>query len=498
MISLLEVAERAYTGTRMEEMEWNMGLFRRMQQLAKDHNLAFSGPDPLFEVDDSYVDKAFEAAVDFLSTNGVYCITTNRAIRFDTEEVIDAAKAAPREIIIGEGRDSRIIRKRFMEDSNCVNIISGGHTPWRQEDALIAQAAYARVQRGDMIEGFNMLQCDGYQVHGLPTAVYTAKREAEMMREAVRMVGRPGMAITLYPILTSAGPMIAPADPVQGLRRTDGLLLSILPDMKVEADYVAIALNYERYGGYKVNGGCYSNIGGFCGSVEGAIVEAIAKALAAWLVYRDQMQYGGSVSSQESLIESRWHMEMETKPTEERMGTPFWPTYVVHRALERHTNIIRFGGFGGRSGVGGIGSETDLLSTVRVAMINTVIGSNLVCTTGGSPTPYHVEFEAEASDATIKARIKREELPDLIRRIDDAVKERLAGKPFVGYGDRRMLVYADYEKYYAPMKEMYDFVRGNPSKALIENSAKAKRTLKSLGLDLEGVTSSGRSAGLRM
>jgi hypothetical protein len=336
-----------------------------------------------------------------------------------------------------------------------------------------------------MIEGFNMLQCDGYQVHGLPLAVYAAKREAEIMREAVRVAGRPGMAITLYPILTSAGPMIAPADPEQGLRRTDGILLSILPDMKVEADYIAIAINFERYGGYKVNGGCFSTIGGFCGGVEGAMIETIAKALAAWLVYRDQMQYEGSVSSQEHLLESRWHMGMEVKPVEEKFEAPIWPTYVVHRALERHTNIIRFGGLGGRTGVGGIGSETDLLSIAKTTIVNTVLGVNLTCTTGGSPTPYHVEFRGLVSDASIRAKIRKDELPHLMSSIDMKIRERLAGRPYVGYGDRRMLAYVDYEKYYGAMKEAYDFVKCKPSKTLLESAAKAGRVLKDFGLDIE-------------
>ncbi|MFQ6077073.1 MAG: monomethylamine:corrinoid methyltransferase, partial [Candidatus Bathyarchaeia archaeon] len=281
MISILEIAERAYKGPRMGEKEWSLGLFRKMQQLTQDHGLAYSGPDMFFDVDDDYVDEAFRAAVDFLTETGVYCITTSRVIKFGEDEVLTAVKSAPREVVVGEGRDARVIRKRVMEDSRPVNVISGGHCPWPQDVASMAQTAYASVPRGDMIEGFNLTHIDGYEVHGLPMAIYAARRELAMMREVVRRAGRPGMAITLYPILTKAGPMIAPTDPETGLRRTDGVLLSILPDMKVEADYIGIAIAYEGYGGYKVNGGCFSVIGGFCGGVEGAIVEAIAKGIAA-------------------------------------------------------------------------------------------------------------------------------------------------------------------------------------------------------------------------
>ena len=485
MLSLLEVAERAYTGPRQEEMDWNMGLFKTMQNLVSRHKLAYSGSDLGLGVDDDYVDRAYRAAVEFLATKGVYCITTNRVIQFDEEEVLEAAKSAPSEIVLGEGRDTRLVRKRFIEDSRRVNVISGGHCPWPQEVAFMAHAAYARVQRGDMIEGFNMLQTDGHAVHGLPMAVYAAKREAEMMREAVRVAGRPGMAITLYPVLTSSGPMIAPSDPEQGLRRTDGLLLSILPDTKVEADYIANAIHYERYGGYRVNGGCYSAIGGFCGGVEGAMVETMAKALGAWMVYRDQMQYSGAVSSQEDILSSRWRLEMETGKVEEKLKVPVWPTYVIQQALARHTNIIRFGGFGGRSGVGGIGSEADFLSSAKTTVMNTVVGCNLSCTTGGNPTPLHVEFKTEAADATVKARIRREEVLELERKIDALIAERVKGSPYAAYGDRRMYAYVDFEKYFGAMKEGYDFVNGKPTKETAANAQKARRALRDLGLDLE-------------
>jgi len=279
--------------------------------------------------------------------------------------------------------------------------------------------------------------------------------------------------------------MIAPSDPEQGLRRTDGILLSILPDTKVEADYIANAIHYERYGGYKVNGGCYSIVGGFAGGVEGAMVETIVKALAAWMVYRDQMQYGGYVTSQEDVLTSRWRSEMAAGTVEEKFKVPVWPTYVIQRALAKHTNIIRFGGFGGRTGIGGIGSEADFLSSANTTVMNTVLGCNLSCTTGGNPTPLHVEFKTEAADATVKARIRREEVPELERKIDALIAERVKGSPDVTYGDRRMQAYTDFEGYFGAMRAAYDFVNGKPTKETAANAQKARRTLRDLGLDLE-------------
>jgi len=481
MISLIEIAARAYSGPRMTEKEWNLGMFAKMQQLVKDHRLAYSGPELYFEVDDGYVENAWKAAVQFLVEQGIYCITTNRVIKLAEDEVLEAARGAPPEIVIGEGRDARTIRKREVEDRRQVNVISGGHSPWPQDLASMVQTSFAKVNRGDMIEGFNLAQVDGREVHGLPMAVYAAKREMAVMRDALRKAGRPGMAITFYPILTSAGPMIAPMDPDAGLRRTDGILLSILPDLKVEADYIAVSIAYEEYGGYKVNGGCFSVVGGFCGGVEGAIIETIAKALAAWICYRDQMQYTVHIAGPGGLL-PRWEMAMEKGGAEARRGAGIWPIYVANRALAENTNIIRFGAFERSPGVGGIGSETSLLYIAGDAMASTVLGCNLPCIAGNSPAPYFVEFRARVSDATVRAGIGRKDVGGILKGIDKAIGERVRG-PVADYGDRRMLAYKDFQKFFEPIKELYDFANQQPSPALMENGRRAIGVLEELGLE---------------
>jgi hypothetical protein len=336
-----------------------------------------------------------------------------------------------------------------------------------------------------MIEGFNFTNIDGYEIHGLPIALYASSREAAIMREAVRMAGRSGMAITLYPILTKSGPLVAPMDPDVGLRRTDGLLLSILPDMKVESDYIATAIAYEGYGGYKVNGGCFSVIGGFCGGVEGAMLETIAKAITAWIVYRDVFQYDCAISGSGSLT-ARWTPQMESEERKAPTFTaPIWPTYVINRALAKYTNIIRFGGFARGAGVGGIGSESELLSLAKHSMMSTLLGSNLTCITGDNPTPYHVEFRTQVADAVVNANIRKDELPSLIQKLENAINTHLKGKSSIGYGDRRMLAYKDFDQYYKPMKYLFDFVKQTPKTPLIESAKKAKAALVDLGIDLD-------------
>jgi hypothetical protein len=54
-----------------------------------------------------------------------------------------------------------------------------------------------------------------------------------------------GMSVLYYPISTQVSTLIAPIDPTSGLRRSDGVLLSVLPDIKVEYSLLTAAIVYE-------------------------------------------------------------------------------------------------------------------------------------------------------------------------------------------------------------------------------------------------------------
>ena len=160
-------------------------LFRKIRELIERFQLGYSGSDRYFNVDDEEVDRFFDAGVALLSELGVYCFTTNRVIHFDVDEVLTAARSASEELVVGEGVDRRVIRKRRLEDTKLVNFHMGGHCPWPQEKASTIMAAFACVRRNDYIEGFNLTAIDGYELRGDAFAAYASRRTIEIMREAV-------------------------------------------------------------------------------------------------------------------------------------------------------------------------------------------------------------------------------------------------------------------------------------------------------------------------
>ena len=72
MIELIEVAERARTGPRLEEKKWNLTLFRKMQELIKEYDLSSRGVEEFINTDDHLADDAFEAALDFIVDSKKY------------------------------------------------------------------------------------------------------------------------------------------------------------------------------------------------------------------------------------------------------------------------------------------------------------------------------------------------------------------------------------------------------------------------------------------
>jgi methylamine--corrinoid protein Co-methyltransferase len=483
LISLLELAERAYTGTKLPENEWNLSLYRTIHSLLTRYSLQYSGPDRFFDVDDDEVDQFFDAAVTLLSELGVYCVTTNRIIPLTQDEIRNAAKSASNEIIVGAGTDQRILRKRVVEDHHHVNFHIGGHCPWPQDVALTMMSAYANVQRNDYIEGFNVTEIDGYELRGEALSAYAGRRTIEIMRTAVSQAGRPGMAIAYYPTLTRAGVTLAPLDPDNALRKTDGVLLSTQRDLKIEENYLQTAMMYERYGGFRLNGGTSSVIGGFCGPLEGAMLETIAKHLVGWICYRDQFSYGPAVYSQAELVHGRnvnLRVNLEHLP-------PNWATYVIARAIQRHSDLIVFGaGIRGVSGTGGPMSVSHLLASARNVIATTVLGSNV---SGGS-TPYHGEWLIQVSDAAVNAHITRQEIRILLSQLDHEIMthrtdDALASDTYVG--DQRMSAYHDFASYLTALNRVFNYQKLIPHPTLVTNIKKASQVLENYGFDIETI-----------
>jgi methylamine---corrinoid protein Co-methyltransferase len=463
MLSLLDVAERAQKGPKMEDKAWNMGLFRRMAELAGKYEIRGTGDGAWFSYDDELAKRVLDAGIEFLATTGVYCLTTGRVIQFTEDEVREAAKEAPRQVIVGADRDQRIIRQHQSEFRDFPpNLLPGMHAPFQETLAPLVVKNFAQIPYADYIEGFNFTNVDGREVYGMPIEAYAGRRELAWLREGVRKAGRPGMAVAYYPISTRSAVLIAPMDPDYGLRRTDGILLSILPDVKVEMDLLTAAIVYQDYGCFKINGGGNGTVGGFAGDLPGAMIEGIAKPLAAWLVYRDSFSYTG-VSRLGGGTVTELHVQPEL----------CWATSVVCNALNQHTGVICYAGGGnGANGISGPGTETHLYTIAMAGIQSALNGCNLSvfgqarARMNARKTPFEGEVMYEAAKAAQISGLNRPSGEQVLRALGEKIEGK-APEPAL------------------TITECYDLVHHRPSPAYEIIYQKVKSDVAGLGIQFE-------------
>jgi methylamine--corrinoid protein Co-methyltransferase len=455
MISLLDIAERIQTGEKVEEKQWDMELFKTISSLVKKHGIEFPGGDCFINLDESLPERAFEAGIECLETLGICCITTKRRVRLSREEILTAIREAPTEILMGEGRDRRVWKQRKIEGREKLNVCPGHHTPYTEEIAPLVVKNFAQITRADFIEGFNFSNVDGYEIIGPPMEVYASRRQMGWMREGIRKAGRPGMAIVYYPINTRAEDLICVMDPDYGLRRTDGILLSLLPDLKMEQDMLSAAIVYEEYGAFKISGS-FALAGGFCGGVEGAIIEGIAKPIAAMIAYRDHIHYTG--------VE---HIHI-LNAKEILLPGVNWARAVVNQALNRFTNTICMRWIIPTSGPG---TELNLLEIAMQSIEAAINGMNLYAprhcrtTINHGQTPLEAEWMIEIADAVIEQEFNREAANVLLAKIAKLFENK---KPQEGYS----------------IMESYDLIHHRPKPDYEKVYNIVKNQLKALGLKL--------------
>jgi methylamine--corrinoid protein Co-methyltransferase len=455
MMSLVEIADRMRRGPMMASKEWDMALFRKMTELVKEHDIKCPDePSHWINTDNSLADAAWEAAVEFVVDVGCFCLDRERVVKFTEEEVRGAIRSMQGEVVMGEGKDARTWRQHEIEGTEPLNVAPGHHAPFTEDLANKVVHNFAMIPRLDFLEGFNFSVIDGYEIFGTPLEAYASRRQVAWLREGVRKAGRPGAAVVYYPISTAASSFLATIDPVAGLRPTDGVLLSVLPDVKVQYDLITTALVLQSYGFFGISGS-FGIAGGFAGGPEGAIIEGLAKTIIAWIVYRDNLYYNG--------VEHFSHIS----GVKRCMSPISFARSVVYQATIRNCDGIPMHW---PIPVSELCTESHLEELILRSIEATVNGANLYVPRvsrsrmNGGQTPADVELMIEASDAAIRTRIKRDEVYQMFR----PVIAKLMANPIPEPGKL--------------ITECYDLQRHRPSPEYRELIAKIKKEFEDCGL----------------
>lgn len=481
MISLLEVAERARSGQKMDDKEWGLALFKKLQELIMRHDLKQEGPERFYEVDDTYSNALFQAAVDLLGEMGVYCTHTHRTITFSEDEVREALRENPLEVKIGEGRDQRVWKNRKIGENKPPGINITGHGPWSDEliPLPIVVRELVKHDRVDLIESWMYAQIDGREVHNMASRAYAARRAVSKVREGLAMAGRSGVAIAYYPILTDAFSMLAPLDAERGLRKSDGGFFTILPDLMVEEELIGTAQVYHELGCFGLSGG--SGAGPWGGSVEGRMIESTVGCLANWLVYRDTIIGIGGASAGGDFM-PRKAGAVSTQGISRNAEGMQWRSFAVQKALRNNTNQIYYTGIWGWNRIYYDMTSVPYLLRVALSSIrSTILGLNF--RVGATNPPTHTNWIIETSDATLKSNIGLEDFIELSERVN---KEQLEDHPLQPIRqDQRMHIYGkNPNAFLAAGLKAYDWYKQKPTDEYVKAERKARNYLRDIGLTM--------------
>ena len=192
---VFESYDRALLGPKIEEKEWDRKVIpEAAKKLKEKYKLNFD-LKRIIPTDDDLVDRLYQAGLEMLVTCGTLCTDTGRVINYTEEEVLNAVAGAPREIVIGEGRDARRMVARYGNDP-CPPLNQGGPTgaPVSENIFIETHEAFAKEPLVDCIVNgvFDTIYGHPLASH-TPWDIAAAKAESLALREAVRRAGRPGM-----------------------------------------------------------------------------------------------------------------------------------------------------------------------------------------------------------------------------------------------------------------------------------------------------------------
>lgn len=322
MLDYLDVVDRTATGERISEKEYDLNVFRCVQELVRELRLK---PDPEKPVsdDDSLADAVFNAGVTLASRIGVYCLDTSRVFKVSEDEVIDAINEIPREITVGADREARTVIARRPDDGRVPHFTGVGATPLSEE-------LYVRIMQSVVSQPIDSSGCSslysisGRRIVGMPLEVFATRRAVEWTREANRMVGKPGRYVECYPLNMKAYVIHSVLDP-EHIRKTDGVSCAHLPEgFKLQYDVLTASNTAHEYGCIS-RGSTAGMVGMYAGGPEGVAIHNISGALL------DRVILGSDFE----LLEVNDARDIQLNEVPEI----FWAKSLMGQALSRNTNV---------------------------------------------------------------------------------------------------------------------------------------------------------------
>lgn len=292
MLSFNEVVKRALTGPICKENDFDLKVFvPKLKEVTKKYGIKYDPKNPVSQ-DDEAADRLFQAAIDFYSEVGTYCVDTERRMIFDRSEIIEALQTAPSGHILGEGREAKrlIARKPESPEPPWCSLGAAG-APISDETILSSLVeAYAKLPLIDSVTTPALSTIGGIMVQGgTPLEIEGSIRAVILSREALRRAGKPGLPI-VNGVATAVTDTATIAAGLIGMRRCDVFEIGAIAELKINLEAlnkIACILSF----GSNTLAETGPSLGGFCGGPEGTAITVAAYHLQGILVHRGSFHH---------------------------------------------------------------------------------------------------------------------------------------------------------------------------------------------------------------
>ena len=185
--------ERSNDGPFCEDDQFLFELFLpTMDEVIKKYEIT-RDPEVLVPADDDLADRVWQAAVEFFLEVGVLNVHTHRRIVVDASELDEVLYHTPESYVVGDGQDTRIWRGRRPEDTGTPFCIFSPDITCDEELFLPMSISYLQEPLADGVCAPILEESMGLKIRsGTPTELAGCIEHAMTLRQAARLVGRPG------------------------------------------------------------------------------------------------------------------------------------------------------------------------------------------------------------------------------------------------------------------------------------------------------------------
>ena len=440
-----EVLERAETGPICAERDFDTKvLFPNLRRVIKEYDIKFD-PENIIPFDDSLITDVWEAALELYLNIGTLCVNTHRRILFKENEIKEAMRLSPTEILVGSGKDARKMYHREIEDERRPFCLFSPDITYDEELFVPVAMAYLQEPLADGVCAPLLDKINGVNIKaGSPSEIEGSIAHAMMFREAARRVGRPGIFLQGVGTAQTDTAQIAASNPIWGERLSDGRFVPSIAELKIDYSSLNRMVHFHQYGCFvgALFGPFY---GGYCGGAEGTAVVSVASHIQALMV--NQAHYSNFFPI---------HL-LHTFNTSREL---LWVISVTYQVLAKCTPFISMS-----NGFAAAGPSTPMVLYEAAAhgLTSTVSGANLwemaVARNKhkNRATPLEARMACEVGCAVADSRIKRKEANEIAKKIISKYEAQLTkaplGKTFQEcYDISRIKPKEDYVKLYNEIK----------------------------------------------